>query len=149
MRKALRRVLLVLFALVIFLAVPIAYSTLKGYTHWHWRNYHVRILVNGLPANGYMHRSNSVITLTRRDTSGSHSYMVFIKDTKGYILDCGDWVASSFFVFGINHVHPLCICEILDESAHHAPDVQGSPMTVRSGSLEFHTQNGKRIKVEY
>lgn len=68
---------------------------------------------------------------------------------KGYILDCGDWVAPSFFVFGINHVNPPYFREILDESAHHAQDIQGSPMTVRNGSLEFHTHNGKRIKVEY
>jgi hypothetical protein len=143
-----KRTLIVCLAILGILILPIFYSSAKGYTSWFWRNFHAVVLVDGQPVRGYIHQSKSTLIITRRDTSNPHSYMITNKDSEAYILDCGNWAAPSFFVFGINHVNPPCVREILDASIS-APDSPHNPTIVQNGALEFHTKNGRTIKVTY
>src|SRR5579871_2884903 len=101
-----KAVFIVCAVIVGICVLSICYETANGYTHWYWRDFHASILVDGKPVRGSIHRSKIAIIITRRDVPNSHSYMIPTKDAKSDILDCGDWAAPSFFVFGIGHVNP-------------------------------------------
>jgi hypothetical protein len=132
-------------AILGILAVPILYSTLKGYTVWYWRNPHAHILVNGQPVPGYVHESKNDLFVTRGDLPQHHSYLIRLTDqTKGTSHDCGDWSASSFFVFVIGHVDPPCFMNVVSSET---PEASVGPVRIHGATLEFQTTNGNVITV--
>jgi hypothetical protein len=135
-------------AILGILAVPILYSTLKGYTRWYWRAPGGQIFVDGNRVSGYVHASKSVVIVTRRDMARSHSYLIALGDrSRGVLLGCGDWSAPRFVVFPVGHVNPPCLMALGDETAHSSPHAPGGPLRITGTTLEFHTQDGKRITV--
>jgi hypothetical protein len=130
------------------LAIPIAYSTLHGYTRWYWRDSQAEVFVDGSKTHGYVHESKRTLIITRCDEAKSHSYLVVLPNgSKPNVLYCGDWTAPAFFVFPINHVNPPCTPMAFDDSVLERPETPGSPLRVDGTMLELVTKDGKLIRV--
>jgi hypothetical protein len=131
-----------------FLAVSLIYSTANGYTVWYWRNFHAEILVDGHPVLGYIHQSRNRVLLTRRDSAKPHSY--FLNLEQYYALDCDSWPAPSFFVVPLGHVnHPCFGNDIIgaDFAKYNEPEAPADRIKVDGSSFEFHTSDGKLVRV--
>jgi len=145
-----RNFLLICVAIVGFLAVPVVYSSAKGYTTWFWRDPHGQVFVNGQRVPGYVHQSKHVIIVTRTDLAKRHSYWFGLDEQSATISNyCGSWSAPDFFVFVMGDTNPPCF--MIREIAY---DVEESPQPavpiVRSGAkIEFYTNDRKLIRVEY
>src|SRR5579859_761328 len=145
-----KNVLLICAGIIGFLALPVIYSTVKGYTTWFWRDPHGQVFVNGQRVLGYVHQSKRVIIVTRSDLEKRHSYWFGLDEHSATISNyCGSWSAPDFFVFAVGDVNPPCF--MIREIAY---DVEESPQPavpiVRSGTkLEFYTNDRKLIRVEY
>jgi hypothetical protein len=104
-----KNVIILCAAIVGFVAVPVTYSTMKGYTAWFWRNPCAQIFVNGRRVPGYVHQSKHVIIVTRGDLAKRHSYWFRLEGQSNTILNyCGSWSAPDFFVFAVGDVNPPC-----------------------------------------
>jgi hypothetical protein len=145
-----KNVLIICAGIIGFLALPVIYSTVKGYTTWFWRDPHAQLFVNGQRVPGYVHQSKHVIIVTRSDLAKRHSYW-FGLDGQSTALSnyCGSWSAPDFFVFVMGDVNPPCF--MIREIAY---DIEESPQPgvpiVRHGRMiEFYTNDRKLIRVEY
>jgi hypothetical protein len=132
-----------------FLALPVIYSTAKGYTVWFWRNPHAQILVNGQRVAGYVHHSKHVMIVTRGDLAARRSYWVDVTRPTALPNDCGAWSAPDFFVFAVGDINMPCLGLLGVETTSEtpgAPDWNG-PHTSSSTKIEFRTTDGKTIRV--
>jgi len=81
-----------------FVAVPIIYSTVKGYTTCFWRDPRGQVFVNGQRVPGYVHKSKHVIIVTRSDLEKRRSYWFGLDEHPATISNyCGSWSAPDFF----------------------------------------------------
>lgn len=145
------RVCVSVLVLVILLAIPVTYSTARGYMQWWlWSGGHVN--VNGVQG-GYLHQnwSHSAVIITRTDTKRSQSYLVRIlgEEFSGAMVYCGDWHAPRVPAFAIGDVNPPCL-GILD--GPDPPDADRpivSTLTARPGLVEFSTVQGKKVRATW
>jgi hypothetical protein len=138
----------ILIALLI--GVPIAYSTMKGYTTWFWRDFHAQVFVDGHQVPGYVHRSGRQIIVTLHDLTEPRSYWIELKDPSTAIPRfCGTWSAPSFFVFSIGDVNLPCLGLLGDESTSETPEAPdwSIPPTKNGAQIEFRTIDFHKIKV--
>jgi hypothetical protein len=145
-----KNVLLICFGIIGLLALPVIYSTVKGYTTWFWRNPHAQVFVNGQRVPGYVHQSKHVIIVTRGDLAKRHSYWFGLNaqstTTSSY---CGSWSAPDVFIFAVGDVDPPCF--MIQEAAYEVLESpQPAVPIVRDGTkIEFYTNDRKLIRVEY
>ena len=142
-------VVIFLALFVAFIGVALIYSTLHGQTKWFWRNSHAEVFVDGHRVPGCLHQSSEAVILTRRDTAKPHSYLVALNGQSAFVTDCRDWHASSFFVFPMGHTNPPCFPgDVIGEGFDNTgPESPAGPAKLANSSLEFHTNNGKLIRV--
>jgi hypothetical protein len=137
-------------AIIGFVAVPVIYSTMKGYTTWFWRNPHAQVFVNGQRVPGYVHQSKHVIIVTQDDLDKRHSYWFGLTGQSTTISNyCGSWSAPDFFVFVVGDAAPPCF--MIQEAAYDAPEsTQPTVPIIRDGTtIQFYTNDRKLIRVEY
>lgn len=140
-----KNVLLICAAIVGFLAVPLIYSTVKGYTAWYWRNPHIQIFVDGRRVPGYVHESRHGLIVTRGDLPKRHSYIVSFLDAGTVNLtDCSPWTASAFFVFVIQDVNLPCLA---NRTNSETPEGPWGPVRMHGNVLEFETTDNKAIRI--
>jgi len=145
-----RNVLLICAGIIGFLALPVIYSTVKGYTTWFWRDPRGQVFVNGQRVPGYVHRSKDVIIATRSDLEKRHSYWFGLERQSVTISNyCGSWSAPGFFVFVVGDTNPPCL--MIQEAAY---DVLESPQPAvpilcDGAKTEFYTNDGKLIRIDY
>lgn len=147
-----KNVLLICAGIIGFLALPVIYSTAKGYTTWFWRNPHAQVFVNGQRVPGYVHQSKRIIIVTRRETSKGHSYLIVLSEQfTPKILDCDvDWSAPPLPFFPMGHVNPPCLRVrfLGNTTIHNPPEAPIGPLKVdRTTTFEFHTEDGKLVRV--
>lgn len=130
--------------MIVFVAIPVVYSTVKGYTTWFWRDPHAQVFVNGQRVPGYVHQSKHAIIVTRGDLAKPRSY--WVTETPHY---CGSWAAPDSFVFALGDENMPCLglmgIEATSETAT-APD-RCVPVRIQGSTLEFQTIDFKRIKI--
>jgi len=81
-----------------FLALPVIYSTAKGYTVWYLRNPHAQIFVDHHSVSGSVHQAKHGLIITRGDLPRRHSYIVsFLDNGSTNLTDCSPWTAPAFF----------------------------------------------------
>lgn len=106
-----KRVPVSLSGLVILLAIPVMYSTERGYTQW-WLMSGEHVTVNGVQ-DGYLHKnwSHSAVIITRTDSKRSQSYLVRIsgEEFSASMIYCSDWHAPRFLAFPIGDVKSPCM----------------------------------------
>jgi hypothetical protein len=146
-----KNLLLICAALVGFLAIPVIYSTAKGYTVWFWRNPQAQIFVDGQRVSGYLHTSGNVAIVTRLDLSSPRSYWIGLGQSTGTPAYCGSWFAPRFFVFAVGDVNMPCMGLKGREANSETPDAPDWCMSHINNStkIEFRTINGKSIRVMY
>lgn len=143
-------VLIICAAIIGFVAIPVIYSTVKGYTTWFWRNPRAQVFVNGQRVSGYVHKSKDVIIVTRADLAKRHSYWFRLNGQSTALSNyCGSWSAPDFFVFVMGDTNPPCF--MIQEAAY---DVEESPQPAvpilcDGAKIEFYTNDRKSIRVEY
>jgi hypothetical protein len=143
-----RTILLVLGLITVLIAVPLVYSTTKGYTIW-WFGEAGNVTVDAAP-NGFLHRSEKVnaIILTRTDTSPRQSYLIGLGKNR-LVINCGGWSAPHFPIFAIGDVNPPCSVFTNDDNDSRSDRASNSTLFVRPNSVEFTTTSGKRIKASW
>jgi hypothetical protein len=144
MKALAKGVFVTLFVLAFLAAVPLTYSTVRGYTHW-WLISGGHVAVDGVPS-GYLHTnwSHSAVMITRTDSKRRQSYQIWLSGSK-FMIYCGDWHAPRVPAFPIGDVNPPCM-GILDEP--DPPDADrplGPTLTARPGLVEFSTVQGKKV----
>ena len=146
-----KRIGISVLVLAIVLAIPLAYSTARGYTQW-WLMSGGHITVNGIES-GYLHHnwSHSAVIITRTDSKRSQSYLVRISDEEfaGAMVYCADWHAPRFPAFPIGDVNPPCMGILDDPDPKDADRPLLSTLANRSGFVEFSTVQGKRVRATW
>jgi hypothetical protein len=145
-----KTILLICAAIIGFVAIPVIYSTVKGYTTWFWRNPHAQVFVNGQRVSGYVHASKHVIIVTRGDLADRHSYWFRLDGQSKTVSNyCGSWSAPDFFVFAVGDVNPPCF--MIRETAYDVEEnlQPAVPITISATKIEFYTRAGKLIRAEY
>ena len=151
MKAWVKRACVGLLVIIAILAIPVTYSTARGYTQWWlWSGGHVT--VNGVPG-GYLHRnwSRSAVIITRTDSNRDQSYLVRIsgEEFAGRMVYCSDWHAPRFLAFSIGDVNPPCM-GILDDPDPPGADRPLIPsLMARPGLVEFSTREGKRVRATW
>ena len=131
--------------LIGFLALPMIYSTAKGYTVWYWRNPHAQIFVDGHRVSGYVHQSKHGLVITRGDLPQRHSYIVsFLDSGAANLTDCSPWAAPAFFVFVIRDLDPPCL---INQTNSETPEGPWGPVRIDGTRVEFQTTDNKVIRV--
>jgi len=140
-----RNAIILCVAIIGFVAVPVTYSTVKGYTVWYWRNPHAQMFVNGHRVSGYVHRSKHGLVITRGDLPKRQSYIVsFLDQGTANITDCRPWSAPAFFVFVIRDIDPPCLTNQTNSETLEGP---WGPVRIDGTRVEFQTTNNKVIRV--
>lgn len=140
-------VFIFLALLVAFIVVVLIYSTFHGQTKWFWRNSHAEVFVDGHRVPGYVHQSGETVILTRRDTAKPHSYLVALNGQSAFVTECRDWHAPSLFVFPMGHGSCFPSDLIGAGFDNERPESPASRANIAGTTLEFHTNNGKLIRV--
>lgn len=139
------RRLLICALIVGFLALPVIYSTAKGYTVWYWRSPHMQIFVNGRRVPGYVHESKHGLIITRGDLLKRRSYIVsFLDNGDVSLLDCSPWTASDLPVVVIRDVNPPCLTNLTNSETPEGP---WGPVRMHRRALEFATTNNNVIRI--
>jgi len=140
-----------LFAIFILLAIPVTYSTARGYTQW-WLLSGGHVTVNGVQ-DGYLHKnwSHSAVIITRTDLKRNQSYLVRIsgEEFAGAMVYCSDWHAPRFPAFPIGDVNPPCLGILDDPDPPDADRPVLSTLKVRPGFVEFCTAQGKKVNATW
>lgn len=135
-----------LFVLAILLAIPVAYSTARGYTQW-WLMSGGHVAVDGV-RSGYLHTnwSRSAVMITRTDSKRGQSYLVRIsgEEFSQPMIYCGNWYAPRLPAFPIGDVNPPCM-GFMDSDPPDADRPLRSTLTARPGFVEFSTVQGKKV----
>jgi hypothetical protein len=139
-----------LLLVVILLAIPVTYSTARGYTQW-WLMSGGHVVVNGV-RSGYLHKnwSRSAVIITRTDSERGQSYLVRISGeefSQSMIYGSG-WHAPRLPAFPIGDVNPPCIGFLDDHDPPDADRPQLSTLTAK-GFVEFSTVQGKKVKATW
>jgi len=137
-----------LLVLALLVAVPLTYSTARGYTEW-WLMSGGYVAVDGV-RHGYLHRnwSRSAVIITRTDLEARQSYLIQLTRSKSWTY-CGDWHAPRLPAFPIGDVNPPCM-GFDNEGEHQGGDYPlSSTFSSRPGFVEFSTVRGKRVTVSW
>ena len=142
-----KRICISLIVLVILLAIPVTYSTARGYTQW-WFMSSSHVAIDGVQG-GYLHKnwSNSAVIITRTDSKRGQSYLVRIsgEEVSQSMIYCGDWHAPRIPVFPIGDVNPPCMGFLVDSDPPDADRPRVSTLTAKQGFVDFSTVQGKRV----
>src|SRR5713226_1665224 len=79
-------------SILVFLGIVITFDIFSPYTVWYFVVPDARLIVDGRPAKGWLHRGHhgESLFLTRRDRGKAESYMIWIPhDRQGGVLSCG------------------------------------------------------------
>ena len=101
-------------AIVILVALSLAYSTAKGYMAWYFKVPKAVITINGKQTKGWLHKTTDgkAMYFTRADSSKPTTYgLYFIRRGNGGVSSCGTWVASRFPVIGVGDINTPCFFE--------------------------------------
>jgi hypothetical protein len=142
MKMFVRIVALLAGALLIFVALAMVYSTVKGYTAWFFRIPGAIFTVNGARAKGWLHRARNgrAAFFTVAYPTKSETYdLVFGSDGKGQVLGCGTWVAPRLPVIPIGDVIPPCFLE----------GTAGRNLTKELRSVAFITKDGAKLEARW
>lgn len=135
-----------LLVLAILFAVPVTYSTARGYTQW-WLMSGGHVAVDGV-RSGYLHTnwSRSAVMITRTDSKRGQSSLVRIsgEEFSQSMIHCGDWHAPRLPAFPIGDVNPPCMGVLDDPDPPDADRPLRSTLTARPGFVEFSTVEGKK-----
>lgn len=129
-------------SLLAFAALTLAYSTSKGYTQWFFRVRHAAVTVNGMPSEGWLHRTRdgNGMFLTEHRSGRSATYdLVFTDSGNSYVFSCGTWVAPRWPAIPVGDVNPPCF---LMGSAGHSL-IRGI------NSVSFTTLDGRKLQADW
>jgi hypothetical protein len=134
--------------LLVALAIPLTYSTMKGYTSW-WFPSSGSVIVDGLQG-GFVHRNSSgsaaIVTLT--DVHPNQSYLVGPWGSP-HVVHCGGWQTSRFSILAIGDVNPPCMGFLDDNEIIHFDLPLSRTLSLRKGHAEFTTRSGKRVAASW
>jgi hypothetical protein len=151
MKTLAKRVCVSLLVLAALLAVPVTYSTARGYTEW-WLMSGGHVTVDGV-RGGYLHTnwSRSAVMITRTDSKRGQSYLVRVsgEDFSQSMIYCGDWHAPRLPAFPIGDVNPPCMGLLDDPDPPGADRPVTSTLTVRPGFVEFMTVQGRKVSATW
>jgi hypothetical protein len=143
-----KKILIIGLVILGILAVPLFYSTAKGYTQWFWRDPYATVFVDGHQVSGYVHRSGRTAIVTRRDSAQPLSYWIdTTPKSTARLVYCGAWSAPDFFVFAVGDLNMPCMGGS-DSETPEAPDFS-APYTSNGTQIEFRTTDFKTIKVVF
>lgn len=139
-------VTLLVFAL--FVAIPLTYSTARGYTQW-WLISGGHIAVDGV-RGGYLHTNwpRPFVMITRTDIKRNQSYLVRLPGSTKFsqgMTYCGDWHAPRLPAFPIGDLNPPCTGFLDNPDPPEADRPLPSTLTARPGFVEFTTVQGKKV----
>jgi len=121
---------------------------------WYVRVHDARVLLNGAPTPGYLHRSAAdgslILTRTLRD-GGRQSYRIgpFENGIAG-VSDCEDWTAPNLPAFPTSTYRPLCWFvrpEVGREWPADFPPRRAATGTVHS--VVFEDAHGERLSASW
>jgi hypothetical protein len=146
MKRLLRILGCLLTVGIAIIAVPMVYSTAKGYATWYFR-VNGLVTVDGHKTTGYLHANlkRTVLLLTRTDGKRAETYLVYLPGMT--MVDCGDWNPPRFFPSMVSDVNPPC-SPIANPATNLDPPLSGSAIT-RQRSIELSTASGKHVKAEW
>lgn len=152
MRSAVKVTLRTIGVLVLLLAIPIAYLTVRGYTAW-WFPSSGSVSVDEIK-NGYLHTNwqNTAAVITRTDLKPNQSYLVVFDTSKTSksVTSCGDWHAPHYLIFPIGDVNPPCLGLVLDDLERQQSDLPlSSTLSIQTNRIEFSTIRGKKISASW
>ena len=144
MKFLVKVVRLALLALTLLVAIPLAYSTARGYTTWWFRSGGY-VAVDGIQ-NGYLHRNSklSAVIITRTDSNESLSYLVQYSRSKS-LMNCGEWHAPRFPIFPIGDVNSPCTFFFNGPDNQASDNAVFTTLSARPGFVEFCTVKGKKV----
>lgn len=148
MRSFAKAASITVVVLVLLLALPVTYSTAKGYTTW-WFSSKATVRINGA-SNGYLHRnwSGRAWIVTRTDLQPRQSYLVSLYGSK-HVIDCGDWHAPRLPIYPFGDVNPPCLGLLTDSEIQRADLPHSSTLSVEPNMIEFTTMSGKNVSVTW
>jgi hypothetical protein len=144
-RRLLKVLGAVVFALFLLIVFAFSYSTTHGYMMWWLPVPSGNVAVNGV-RSGYLHRNSahSAVMVTRTDLSPSQSYLVGLSE-RPELIHCGRWHAPRFFAFPVGDVNPPCSIFSNGRDLPEADNPKSSTLMVGPQSVEFYTTQGKKI----
>ena len=137
---------------LVFVVVPLVYSSFDPYMTWYFADYHSRLTVDGKAASGRVHRDHSGLSLfvTRTDGQRSATYLIeFPGDTRAHVLSCGKWVAPRFPAFAIGDVNPPCWTFTYPGNPNPPPAHPATNLVSGSNFAEFTAYDGKRVRATW
>ena len=135
-------------------AAALAYTTAKGYTHWFFAVQKAQITVDGKRAEGWLHifkgSTGTEMFLTRKGTRKSESYQIWLPtDGKGWVSDCGDWIAPRFWFFPVNHQEHPCFTIVIEEPGQLTTKPLERRLEAGANFVEFTADDGQRIRASW
>ncbi len=139
-------------SILVFLGITITLSIFSPYTVWYLVVPNARLMVNGRPAQGWLHRGHhgESLFLTRRDRGKAESYMIWIPhDRQGGVLSCGHWTAPRLPAFPIGDVNPPCWIVVASEDPSPKPSLPPRNLVAGINFVEFTADDGSRLRASW
>ena len=132
---------------LIFVVIPMAYSTAKGYTTWWFAVPGTKVLADGNPVDAWVHRGQTwqdmIVTLEESRNCGSYHWILGGDQVHGR---CPVAVPFPVFMEG-DLMDPNCMV-ILPEGAV-MPESPARNVVVGPRELQFVADDGRRIQVRW
>lgn len=150
MRTGRKVLLAATIAAAALFAVVVIREAFFGYTAYFVIVPGARVLADGKPAAGWLHRGGKgQLLIVTRDVAGKRdSYWINRPDHRGgYVLSCGDWTAPKSPLVAIGDVNPPCL-----SFSFNQPPISDSPKPSPKfgrATVEFTAEDGKRITVAW
>lgn len=144
MRKLAAKLAVVFLVLLVFAAISVGYSTLRGYTSWFIVVPDASITLDGEPTSGRVHKTRSGASLyVTVDVPGKrHTYeLEMSKDGKAHVSGCGRWVAPRFPVILTGDLNPPCFFE--------EPMPTDESVSLTSNAATFITKDGRKLEAHW
>lgn len=148
MKKVLRALGWVVFALFVSAAGSVVYATANGRLVWYFR-VNGEVTLDGKKTSGYLHANTqrTILLITRTDRSSPETYLVPLQGRKT-IVDCGEWHPIRFLPVPVDDVNPLCTVFTVGPAKILDPPLNATIISGRR-SVEFSTASGKKVKAEW
>jgi hypothetical protein len=148
MKKVLRALGWVVFALSISAVGSVVYAAANGRLVWYFR-VNGEVTLNGEKTSGYLHANThrTILLITRTDRSRPETYLVTLQGLKT-VVDCGEWHPIRFLPVPVGDVNPPCTVFTVDPARILDPPLNATIVSGRR-SVEFSTASGKKVKADW
>jgi hypothetical protein len=135
-----------LVSVIVFLAIVVAYSTMKGTTEWFFR-VNGQVTVAGRKTSGYMHANTrrTFLLVTTTDGRKPETYVVPQISIKMWV--CGSWHPIRFLPIPMSPLYSSC--NLPADPATVVDPPLPRTLVCRPRSVEFTTASGRKVKAEW